>query len=108
MVEYKNAHTKIKILCPTHGVFEQTPTNHLKGKGCPICQESKGEIKITNILNNKNIKHIKQYKFDECKYKRKLPFDFYLPELNMCIEFEVIAHSIGAKAEVDITSPPIL
>ena len=30
LVEYKNARTKIKIICPIHGIFEQTPDNHLK------------------------------------------------------------------------------
>ena len=36
-VVYKNSHTKIKIVCPKHGLFEQSPTNHLCGKGCPKC-----------------------------------------------------------------------
>lgn len=36
-VEYKNANTKVKIVCPEHGVFEQTPHNHLHNKGCPEC-----------------------------------------------------------------------
>jgi hypothetical protein len=37
LVEYINNRTKIKIICPIHGVFEQTPINHLKGKGCKYC-----------------------------------------------------------------------
>lgn len=37
LVEYKNANTKVKIICPEHGVFEQTPHNHLYNKGCPEC-----------------------------------------------------------------------
>ena len=37
MVEYKNDKTKIKILCPTHGVFEQRPSHHLNNSGCPKC-----------------------------------------------------------------------
>ena len=41
MVEYVNAATKVKIVCPEHGVFEQTPANHLKGRGCPDCGGSK-------------------------------------------------------------------
>jgi len=35
--EYVNAHTKLKVTCPTHGVFEVNPTNHVQGKGCPVC-----------------------------------------------------------------------
>ena len=37
LVDYKNAHTKIKIICPIHGEFEQAPFNHLNGKGCLKC-----------------------------------------------------------------------
>ena len=34
---YKNAHTKIQIVCKKHGLFEQSPANHLSGKGCDKC-----------------------------------------------------------------------
>lgn len=37
IVDYKGAHTKIKIICATHGVFEQIPHNHLNDRGCPSC-----------------------------------------------------------------------
>ena len=38
LIEYKNVKTKVKIICPTHGVFEQTPGSHLNGQGCPKCK----------------------------------------------------------------------
>lgn len=38
LVDYINNATKVKIICPTHGVFEQKPSNHLSGKGCPKCK----------------------------------------------------------------------
>lgn len=34
---YQGSHTNIIITCPVHGVFEQTPSNHLAGKGCKKC-----------------------------------------------------------------------
>ena len=37
LVEYKNPTTKVKIICPEHGVFEHTPNAHLNGQGCPDC-----------------------------------------------------------------------
>lgn len=38
LVEYKNSHTKITIICQKHGKFEQLPANHLNNKsGCPSC-----------------------------------------------------------------------
>lgn len=36
-VEYVNNSTNVLITCPTHGVFEQRPDNHLMGAGCPSC-----------------------------------------------------------------------
>jgi hypothetical protein len=91
-VIYKSAHTKIKIICPIHDEFEQTPNNHKNGNGCPICNESKGEIIIRNTLIKNNIKFKPQHRFKDCKNKQPLPFDFYLPEYNTCIEFNGIQH----------------
>ena len=38
-VEYVNGHTKVKITCPIHGIFEQDPASHLQGHGCPFCAD---------------------------------------------------------------------
>ena len=90
---YKHLKNKIKIICPVHGMFEQIPDNHLQGKGCPLCHSSKGELAIKNHLDNSNITYTLQKLFDGCKGKiRKLPFDFYLPDHNLCIEFQGIQH----------------
>lgn len=35
--EYTNTHTKLKIICPIHGEFEQRPMDHIKGRGCYAC-----------------------------------------------------------------------
>ena len=56
LVDYINAKTRISINSPERGVFEQRPNNHLNGRGCPICSESKGERKIRNFLKNINLK----------------------------------------------------
>jgi hypothetical protein len=38
MVQYVNAHTKVDIICPEHGIFQQRPHDHVRGKnGCPRC-----------------------------------------------------------------------
>lgn len=34
---YVTTRTKVNIICPVHGIFEQTPNNHLDGKGCKQC-----------------------------------------------------------------------
>jgi hypothetical protein len=37
LVEYINNHTKVKIICHEHGVFEQIPKDHLNGRNCRKC-----------------------------------------------------------------------
>jgi len=47
LVDYINSTTKVKIICPEHGVFEQTPNYHLRGYGCIKCCKRHGrKIKI--------------------------------------------------------------
>lgn len=40
---YNGNKTKLKIVCPKHGFFEQTPSNHLFGFGCPNCGRERTE-----------------------------------------------------------------
>ncbi len=64
----------------------------LNGHGCNSCKESIGERIIKRILIKKRIDFKREYKFDDCKHINKLPFDFYLPNYNLCIEFNGIQH----------------
>lgn len=57
-----------------------------------MCNKSKGENKIINFLTKNSIKFISQKRFKDCKNKRPLPFDFYLPDLNLCIEYDGQQH----------------
>lgn len=86
---------KIIIMCNKHGEFFQRPTNHCNGEGCPYCKSSKGENQIEKYLIENNIKYIREYKFEKCinlKTNKKLPFDFYLPNQNLIIEFHGEQH----------------
>lgn len=40
-LEYVNNKTKVCIICPDHGEFWQIPSDHLNGKGCPLCKNRK-------------------------------------------------------------------
>ena len=44
-VEYKGIFVKVPIICPIHGVFYQTPHEHLSFKGCPKCGLHKNKNK---------------------------------------------------------------
>ena len=95
LVNYKHSHYSITIICPIHGEFKQSPQLHLRGSGCKKCKTSKGENKITTWMNRNNIKYHQEYKFEGCVYKRKLPFDFFIPSLNICIEYDGEQHYIN-------------
>jgi len=96
LVEYKNNHTKINLICPIHGEFKVSPNDHINKKsGCPVCSESKGEKIIRNFLNENNFNFTPQKRFKDCRDIRTLPFDFFLSELNICIEYDGEQHSLN-------------
>ena len=68
------------------------PSNLLTGYGCPECSGSKGEKQVGLWLKHKGIIYVPQKKFDDCCDQRPLPFDFYIPELNICIEYQGKQH----------------
>jgi hypothetical protein len=47
LVEYTNARTKVKIICPVHGVFEQRPDKHMRGKTCLKCSYDERKTKLS-------------------------------------------------------------
>lgn len=56
------------------------------------CETSRGNTKIVEILTLLNIKFEKEKRFPNCKNIRCLPFDFYLPDYNILIEFQGKQH----------------
>lgn len=84
---------KVKIKCKKHGYFLQTPHNHITSKqGCPKCKCSKGEREIIKYLESINLNYEYQKRFHDCKHKRYLVFDFYIPQKNICIEYDGEQH----------------
>ena len=67
LVEYNNAKTKVTIICPIHGEFEQRPDSHIGGKGCPNCSKSKKSNGI-EFINKSNIKHNNKYDYSLVEY----------------------------------------
>ena len=60
-VDYVKSSLKVIIICKLHGEFLQTPANHLRGSGCPIC--------------SKNIKYTKEVCLEEAqKYSSRGEF----------------------------------
>lgn len=69
--EYKNDSKNVKIICKKHGVFEQPPTRHLQGAGCPYCSNNKTLIGVTDIATtNKELLSYLCDKNDGFKYSK--------------------------------------
>ena len=83
-----NCFKPIEIICPKHGSFFQVPSDHTKGHGCQKCKVSLGERKTYLFLERNNILYEHNKKFDGCKHIYLLSFDFYISELNLCIEYD--------------------
>lgn len=90
-LEYNGAKKDAKFECKLCGhIWYSNPASI---KQCPKCVKFySGEKKISQLLDLWGISYIEQYKFTDCKDKRALPFDFYLIDNNVCIEFDGEQH----------------
>lgn len=91
-VEYTNNKSKVTIVCPIHGEFEQTPNSHLRGAGCPSCSNSRLEDQMEEFLSKNNIKYFHGKTWDWLTYSSYQYVDFYLPDYNIVIECQGIQH----------------
>ena len=83
-IEYVNNKTKINVVCPIHGEFFITPTNHLQGKGCPKCSH------IISEAENKIFEFIKLLVYTEQRVRDIIPpyeLDIYIPYKKIAIEY---------------------
>lgn len=82
-----------KLRCTKHNIeYWQNKSNCKIYNSCPKCNSSKGEDEVREYLKSKNIDFIEQYKFKDCKNINPLPFDFYIPSLNIAIEYDGKQH----------------
>lgn len=95
--EYKGALIEVTVTCKKHGDFKTTPHNHIRGSGCPKCKQSHMEREVAEILTENNINFEQEKRFVDLVYKKKLPFDFYLPNHNIVIECQGLQHFKSIK-----------
>jgi Zn ribbon nucleic-acid-binding protein/mRNA-degrading endonuclease HigB of HigAB toxin-antitoxin module len=94
---YVNTKTKVMMkhnLCGCNHYY--IPSDFFNGHRCPICNESKGERKIRYYFEENNIKHERQYTFDDCRRINFLPFDFAIfgndGKLKFLTEYDGVFH----------------
>lgn len=92
---YKNNKMKLKCMCNNcNTIWYATWDNLSHGSGCPRCVNSKGEKQVEKYLQNNNIDYVSEYVFNDLKgiHDGFLKIDFYLPEFNLCIEYDGRQH----------------
>lgn len=78
-VIYINNSSKVKIICPIHGAFRQTPRDHLSGHGCNKCGGSYSDI--THFINMSRKIHKNKYNYDKVEYtNNKIKVEIVCPE----------------------------
>ena len=87
----------LRVICPECGKEFLTSFGAFvkhNGQCCPECStsESRGERKIRHVLENNNINFEQECSFIDCRDKHPLPFDFYLPDYNILIEYQGAQH----------------
>lgn len=85
--------------CPKEHEWKSTINNRTNvaingGSNCPYCRESKGEKVISFYLKKHNIVHKRQWKFNSCRNKLPLPFDFviWVGDIIYAIEYQGKQH----------------
>ena len=92
--EYKHSNSPLIVKCKNGHITDTLTFSNFYSKGCECneCKESKGEKIISEILTKINIDYNIQHRFEDCKFKYTLPFDFYIPSLKIAIEFDGEQH----------------
>lgn len=92
---YTNMKTASLCTCRVHPEqkFYEIPYSMLRGSNsCPRCTTFLHERLMLETLEKYGIKYTAQKRFEECKDERKLPFDAYLDDYNICIEYDGEGH----------------
>lgn len=90
--EYINNITQLYFICPNNHKHHICWSDFQQGYRCVFCSSSKGEKRVEQYLSSLDMDFTTQKTFENCKHKNKLRFDFYIPILNLCIEYDGEQH----------------
>ena len=101
---YKTCDTKVCIICPEHGEFWQTLSNHINGSGCPKCANEKRKntllkdtklfIDAATLIHGEKTEDEIISLFSEIEHQQHnreilngMEIDIYIPSLKLGIEY---------------------
>ena len=83
-LNYKNCSSKIDIECKRHGIFKQSPHQHLSGRGCPKCFKTSSKLEKEILKFVRSI--CKVVKSTDRDLLGNLELDILIPEHKLAIE----------------------
>ena len=88
------SHKKVWWKCNNNHEWECEISGRVSGSGCPVCNESKGENAVAKALKENDIYFTREKRFNSCKDKNPLPFDFVIKSKNgiKIIEYQGLQH----------------
>jgi hypothetical protein len=96
LTEYKNNKEKVKIVCPVHGGFLQSPNKHLNSvHGCPKCSFELNSGNNESFLEKANAVHKGRYKYPELSYKNNRSRVTIVCSLHGAFEQKAMKHLAG-------------
>lgn len=69
LTEYIKSSEKVSIICKEHGIFQQTPNNHLRGQGCRKCVIDNQKSNTNDFIKKSIEIHGDKFIYDEVDYK---------------------------------------
>ena len=73
LLKYENNKTKVLIICPYHGLFEQEASSHSKGYGCSKCsrdnKENLHKNRFKKFVEKSNKIHGNKYDYSKVNFK---------------------------------------
>lgn len=94
---WKNRTTQPTLPSNPHRTYKEWVSHYDFFGTNSIKDMSAGELRIKDYLERKNIEYVFQKRYADCRDKNPLPFDFYLPEYNLIIEFDGYQHYYEVK-----------
>ena len=86
LMEVKDNIAKVK--CSKHGIYYTNIANVRLGSGCPICNTTKAELELRELITN--------YKSNDRTFIKPLELDLFVPDKNFAIEYNgIMYHSFG-------------
>ena len=67
-VQYTDNQSRVIIICPDHGRFEQDPSNHLQGKGCRKCYVEAATKTTEQFIADAKKVHGNKYDYSKVEY----------------------------------------